>query len=142
MPGRRNNGRIQAATPISPAGIAASAPEDLGAPKSALVPAWLLRALGALGLLGILASVFLVSAGAASAPGPYVPAREGGWPAWLAGPLRGLDLGLSSWSFQTLMLIMCASYALVLIAARRLPLAALVGAIVAADVDRCCLDRR
>jgi hypothetical protein len=44
------------------------------------------RALGALGLLGIVATVFLVSAGAASAPGQYVPAREGGWPAWLAGP--------------------------------------------------------
>lgn len=97
------------------------------------MPAGIARALGALGLLGIVASVFLVSAGAASAPGQYVPAREGGWPTWLAGPLRGLDIGLSSAGFQTLMLIMCASYALVLLVARRLPSAALVGAIVAAD---------
>jgi alpha-1,6-mannosyltransferase len=91
------------------------------------------RALGALGLLGIVASVLLMSAGAASAPGQYVPAREGGWPAWLAGPWRGLDLGLSSSSFQTLMLVMCASYALVLVLARRLPAAMLLGAIVTAD---------
>lgn len=93
-----------------------------------------MRALGGLGLLGIVACVFLVSAGAASAPSQYVPARSGGWPAWLAGPLRGLGIGLSSSGFQALMLIMCASYLLVLLVARRLPLAALAGAIVLADV--------
>jgi hypothetical protein len=91
------------------------------------------RALGALGLLGIVATVFLVSAGAASAPGQYVPAREGGWPAWLAGPLRGLGVGLSSGGFQTLMLLMCASYLLVLLVASRLPLAAIAAAIVLAN---------
>ncbi len=92
-----------------------------------------MRALGALGLLGIVASVFLLSAGAASGPGQYVPAREGGWPAWLAGPLRGLGVGLSSGDFQTLMLLMCASYLLVLASARALPPAALAGAIVLAN---------
>lgn len=86
-----------------------------------------------LGLLGVLASVFLLSAGAASGPGQYVPAREGGWSAWLAGPLRGLGVGLSSGDFQTLMLLMCASYLLVLVGARRLPAAALAGAIVLAN---------
>jgi alpha-1,6-mannosyltransferase len=89
--------------------------------------------LGALGLLGVLTSVLLISAGAASAPSQYVPARSGGWPGWLAGPLGGLGLGLSSSRFQVLMLIMCASYVLVLAAARSLPGRVLACAIVAAN---------
>jgi hypothetical protein len=92
------------------------------------------RALGALGLLGVLTTVFMVSAGAASTPSQYVPARTGGWPAWLAGPLRGLDVSMRGGTFQTLMLIMCASYVLVLLAARQLPISALAGAIVLANV--------
>jgi hypothetical protein len=91
------------------------------------------RALGALGLVGVVASVSLVSAGAASAPSQYVPARSGGWPAWLAGPLSDLHVGLSSTRFQALMLIMCASYLLVVATARSLPVAALGCAIVAAN---------
>ncbi len=126
-------GAIQAATPISSVGIAGSPPGDASTAAGARAPARLVRALGALGLLGIVASVFLLSAGAASAPGQYVPAREGGWPAWLAGPLRGVGVGLSSGSFQTLMLVMCASYVLVLASARGLPPAALAGAIVLAN---------
>jgi alpha-1,6-mannosyltransferase len=106
----------------------------MGAAAGARTPAGVVRVLGGLGLLAIVACAFLVSAGAASAPSQYVPARSGGWPAWLAGPLRGLGLGLSSSGFQTLMLIMCASYLLVLLVARRLPLAWLAGAIVLADV--------
>jgi Glycosyltransferase family 87 len=93
-----------------------------------------LRALGAAGLAGVLVSVFLVSAGAASAPSQYVPGRSGGWPAWLAGPLRGLGLGLSSARFQTLVLVMCAGYVLVLAAARSLPPAAIALTIVLANV--------
>jgi hypothetical protein len=122
-------GSIPATTPIPSARIAAETPGDRGARPAARAPAGLIRALGALGLLGILTTVFLVSAGAASEPSQYVPARSGGWPAWLAGPLRGLGSGLSGADFQTLMLAMCASYLLVLLAARRLPLAALAGAI-------------
>jgi len=52
----------------------------------------------------------------------------------MAGPLEGLGVGISSHSFQTLMLIMCGGYLLVLITARSLPASALVGAIVAAHV--------
>ncbi len=87
--------------------------------------------------MGILASVFLLSAGAASAPSEYVPARTGGWPDWLAGPLRDLGLRrLSSGEFQTLTLIMCAGYGAVLIAAhaRALSLRAIAVAIVAANL--------
>jgi alpha-1,6-mannosyltransferase len=89
------------------------------------------------GLVGILASVFLLSAGAASAPSEYVPARTGGWPDWLAGPLRGLGVGaLTSGEFQTLTLIMCAGYGAVLVAARAraLSLRAIVVAIVGASL--------
>ena len=108
--------------------------EGVDVPAGARTPAGVQRALGALGLLGILTTVFLISAGAASAPSQYVPGRSGGWPAWMAGPLRGLDLGLTSGGFQVLMLIMCASYLLVLLAARTLHVRTLVVAIVLADV--------
>jgi hypothetical protein len=90
--------------------------------------------LGALGLLGVLTSVFLLAAGAATRPSTYVPARTGGWPDWLAGPLQGLDVGITRGSFQALMLILCASYLLVLLAARALPMRALAATILAADV--------
>jgi hypothetical protein len=91
-----------------------------------------LEALGALGLLGVLASVLLIAAGAAGAPSAYVPARSGGWPDWLAGPLEGLGLGLGSASFQAYMLLLCGSYLLVLLGARSLPMRAIAAAIVAA----------
>src|SRR6266404_3522351 len=87
------------------------------------------RALGALGLLGVVATVFLTSAGAAGEPSQYVPGRIGGWPGWLAGPFEGLHMSIDSSSFQTFTLIMCASYLVVLLAARTLPMAALVAAI-------------
>jgi hypothetical protein len=93
-----------------------------------------MRALGALGLLGVLTSVFLIAAGAASRPSQYVPARSGGWPGWLAGPLQGLGLGLGSSSFQTLTLIMAASYVAVLLAARTLSGRVLWATIVAAHL--------
>ena len=92
------------------------------------------RALGTLGLLGILAGVLLLCAGAASAPTQYVPSRVGGWPSWLAGPLGALSPPLGSHGFQNLTLLMCAGYGLVLALAWALPVRALVGAIVAAHV--------
>jgi hypothetical protein len=92
-----------------------------------------LRALGAVGLGGVVASVCGVVAAAAGRPTQYVPARSGGWPGWLSGPLHGLGLGLGSASFQTLTLVMCASYAAVLLSARALPGRAIVLAILAAN---------
>lgn len=85
-------------------------------------------------MLGVLATVFLISADAAAKPSEFVPARQGGWPGWLAGPLQGLGAGLGKDGFQTLMLIMCASYLLVLLAARTLPMRAIAAGIVAAHV--------
>jgi alpha-1,6-mannosyltransferase len=91
-----------------------------------------LRMLGATGLLGVPVSVLAVVAGAAGAPTSYVPGRSGGWPDWLSGPLHGLGLGIGSSSFQVLTLVMCASYAAVLIAARVLPGRAIALSIAAA----------
>jgi hypothetical protein len=93
-----------------------------------------LRALGALGLLGVTTTVFLLAAGAARHPSQFVPARRGGWPGWLAGPLEGVGIGISSGGFQALTLIMCASYLAVLVAARTLSTRAIVVAIVTAHV--------
>ena len=133
MPGRGNNGCIQATTRIPAVRIAGKKSDDTGAAAAARAPAGVVGALGALGLLGVVATVFLLTAGAASGPSKYVPGRSGGWPAWMAGPLRGLGVGLTSGDFQALMLLMCASYLLVLVAARRLPVTALAGAIVMAN---------
>lgn len=93
------------------------------------------RAAGTLGLLGIVVSVLLIAAGAASEPTQYVPSRSGGWAPWLAGPLAGLHVGaLGSGGFQTLTLIGCGGYAAVLTCARSLSLRSLWLAIVAAHV--------
>jgi alpha-1,6-mannosyltransferase len=91
------------------------------------------RALGTAGLVGVVASVLGVAAGAAGSPGSYVPARSGGWPVWLHGPLHSLGLGLGSGSFQALTLAMCASYLAVLLTAGALPGRAIALAIVAAN---------
>ena len=93
-----------------------------------------LRALGTAGLVGVPASVFAVVAGAAGSPTSYVPGRSGGWPGWLSGPFHGLGLGIGSSSFQTLTLVMCASYAAVLVGAQALSGKAIALSIVAAHV--------
>jgi alpha-1,6-mannosyltransferase len=97
-------------------------------------PPLALRALGIVGLVGVVASVFGVVAGAAGRPTPYVPARSGGWPSWLYGPLHELGLGIGSGSFQALTLVMCVSYLAVLLAANALSGRAIALAIVAANV--------
>src|SRR5713101_6721393 len=135
---RRNNGPMQAATRAPGAPVGVPTPRGLrpfaraGAAVGARPRA--MRALGRLGLAGILASVFLVAAGAATRPTSLVPARSGGWPGWMAGPFRGLDVGLSRGSFQAYTLLMCASYLLVLACARRLRPGAIAATILTAHV--------
>ena len=128
---------MQATTPLTgPARRARRSPggrHTIGAGASP-VSTRALRALGALGLLGVLTTVFLIAADAASSPSQYVPARSGGWPSWLAGPLEGLGVSLSSDRFQTLTLIMAASYVAVLLAARTLSGRALWVTIIAAHL--------
>jgi alpha-1,6-mannosyltransferase len=92
------------------------------------------RALGYAGLAGVLASVFLLAAGAATRPTSLVPARSGGWPGWLAGPLEGLDVGISRGSFQAFTLVLCAGYVAVLLRAAKLPLRAIAATIVLAHL--------
>jgi alpha-1,6-mannosyltransferase len=113
--------------------LAATVNGDTSASRATVFPL-ALRALGTAGLVGVVASVFGVVAGAAGSPTSYVPGRSGGWPGWLAGPLHGLGIGIGSASFQTLTLVMCASYAAVLLAAGALPGRAIALAIVAANV--------
>lgn len=84
--------------------------------------------------MGVLSTALLLSADAASKPSEFVPARAGGWPDWLAGPLQGLGAGLTRNGFQTLMLLMCASYLLVLVGARTLPGRSIAVAVVLSQV--------
>jgi len=97
-------------------------------------PSLPLRALGALGLLGIVTSAFVLAAGAASAPSNYVRVHHAGWPSWLAGPYEGLGIGIGQSSFQTLTLVMLGGYLVVLLSARTLPASAIGAAIVLAHV--------
>src|SRR5690348_7208638 len=116
---------MQAASPVprvhSGGGESAGPWPPPAAGRHALEPgAAIVRLLGAAGLVGVVSSAFLLAAGAARTPTAYVPGRSGGWPGWLAGPLRGIGVGITSSRFQALMLIMCGSYLLVLLAARAL----------------------
>src|SRR5579884_1142314 len=95
-------------------------------------PASALRLAGAVGLAAVVASSALLAAGAAGAPSRFVPARSGGWPSWLAGPLAGLHLGLPGERFQTLSLVLCGGYGLALLAARSLSARSIWAAILAA----------
>ncbi|HEY8303948.1 MAG TPA: glycosyltransferase 87 family protein [Solirubrobacteraceae bacterium] len=92
------------------------------------------RAFGVAGLIGVPVCVLVLVARASGSPSQYVPARGGGWPGWLSGPLHGLGLELGSVSFQALTLAMCASYALVLLATQTLPGRAIAVSIVAANL--------
>jgi hypothetical protein len=124
---------LQAATPLQrerirdPGGSGTRTAPAEGAPVGA-------RVAGLVGLLGVLASAFLIAAGAAGVPSRYVPSRVGGWPGWLSGPLHGLGATLSSNAFQNLTLLMCAGYVLALVCARSLPSRALIAAVLAAHV--------
>ena len=92
-----------------------------------------LRALGLAGLVAIPVSLFAVVVGAAGAPSPLVPARSGGWPGWLSGPLHGLALQLGWNGFQLWTLVLCIGYAAVLLAVRTLPARAIAVSILAAN---------
>jgi hypothetical protein len=134
----RNNEPMQTAAPATSASIEA-ARSSRGRARSRQ-PATrggtrLTRALGQLGLLAVVATVFLTAAEAAAAPTQYVPSRSGGWPPWLSGPLGTLHPStLGSSGFQTLTLVMCAGYLAVLVSARSVSLRSLWIAIVLAHV--------
>jgi len=97
-------------------------------------PNGLLRALGGVSLLALLAALLVLALDAAQAPSRYVPADIGGWPGWLAGPLAGAGSHLGSGEFQTLMLIVSGAFLLALASARAVPLRWLAAAVLGAHV--------
>ncbi len=92
------------------------------------------RTLGVLGLVSVPVCVLILVARAAGSPSQYVPARSGGWPGWLSGPLHGLGLTLDSATFQALTVAMCVGYVLVLFCAQALSGRAIAVSIVAANL--------
>jgi alpha-1,6-mannosyltransferase len=102
--------------------------------RRAPVPAAALRAGGFAALLVLLAALAVLCIDAAAAPSRYVPGDSGGWPGWLSGPFGGIGSELGKGGFQTLTLIICASYLVALAASRTLPLAVLAATVVAAHV--------
>jgi hypothetical protein len=89
---------------------------------------------GVLGLVAVPVCVLLLVARAAGSPSQFVPARSGGWPGWLSGPLHGFGINLDSTSFQALTLAMCAGYVLVLLYTNVLSGRAIAVSIVAANL--------
>ncbi len=66
-----------------------------------------------LGLISLVAIVYLVASivtGTAAAPGRRVPARYGGFPSWLRGPLGGVGLPLSRAGFVIAFVAMFITY--------------------------------
>jgi hypothetical protein len=126
------NGFMQAARPATllpaPGGPRAAAARNSDRLRGAA------RLAGSAALLALLAALIVLAFDAAQAPSRYVPAESGGWPDWLAGPLRGAGSHLGSGDFQTLMLIVCGAYLLALASARSLPLRWIAAAVLAAHV--------
>src|SRR5437764_12618913 len=76
---------IGAATPAAPVPVAGMTRRRAAGTGAERTPSRLLQAVGALGLVGVLACLLILCADAAAKPSEVVPARVGGWPDWLAG---------------------------------------------------------
>ena len=102
----------------------------------ALAPArWLSRSLaGNLALAGLVATGFLIAAGIAAEPTSFVPARKGGFPAWLEGPLARLDIGIEPARVVLLIGAMWIFYLLALAVSDAISPRRAIGAIVALHV--------
>lgn len=88
------------------------------------------RALGFVSLAGLIAGSLVLVTAAASHPLEAVPARLGGFPGWLRGPLSGLGYVLSNGEFATWALVMTGSYLLALLCAPALRARWVIGTIV------------
>ena len=102
----------------------------------ALIPSrWASRALaGNLALGGLVVTGFLIAAGIAAEPTSFVPARKGGFPAWLHGPLAGLDIGIEPARVVLLIGAMWLFYLLALAVSDAISPRRAIGAIVALHV--------
>jgi alpha-1,6-mannosyltransferase len=76
---------------------------------------------GTLALTGLVGTGFLIAVGVAAEPSSFVPARKGGFPGWLHGPLSTLDLGLSAREVVLLLGAMWAFYLLALALSDAIP---------------------
>jgi glycosyl transferase family 87 len=95
------------------------------------LPAAARRSAAVASLLGLLVSGLLLAAGAAHAPSSFVPGRKGGFPAWLHGPLEGLQIGLAAQGFVALFAAMWVFYFLALLLCDSLPARGALAAVVA-----------
>ena len=86
---------------------------------------------GLVSLAGLVAATLTIVSAAASRPSQLVPARFGGFPGWLRGPLDGVDYVLFPSDIALLFLLMTACYLVALACVRALPAGLLVGTIVA-----------
>lgn len=86
---------------------------------------------GALSLIGLMAAVLAVVTAAASRPSLLVPARLGGFPAWLRGPLDTADYVLFPSDFAWVMVAMTACYLVALVCAPALDRRWVLGVILA-----------
>ena len=90
------------------------------------------RALAVLSLLGLLGASVLVVAAAASYPTQMVPARLGGFPGWLRGPLSGLiDVFFFPSDFGLAILAMTACYLVALVCAAAIRPGWVIGTVIA-----------
>jgi Glycosyltransferase family 87 len=92
------------------------------------------RVLGTTALVVLAAACFALAAAAASRRSALVPSAHRDFPAWLAGPLHGLGLGVAPARFQVLVAVICAGYAIALACASRLSPAPVAAAIAACHV--------
>lgn len=86
--------------------------------------------LGALCLIAIVATSFLLAASASAGPSDFVRVHGGGWPGWIAGPYQGLGLRLTPASFDVFTLVLLGCYLGLLASAKMLP-ARVLGAAIA-----------
>lgn len=85
---------------------------------------------GGIALVGLVAATLTLVSAAASRPSQLVPARFGGFPAWLRGPLDGAGFVLFPSDIAALLLAMAACYLVALACVQALPASVLVGTIV------------
>ena len=92
------------------------------------------RALGGLSLAGLALCAWVIVTGAAYRPTPLVPARQGGFPLWLRGPLGDLGGYLPYGDFAVWMLVMCGVWLLALATVPTLRAGWTIGVVVALHV--------
>ena len=90
------------------------------------------RFAGLVALAGILYCAMILVTAAASHPLREVPARLGGYPGWLRGPLSGAGFLLRPSQFAAVVLVMAALYLLALLCAPALRVGWTIGAVVLA----------